>query len=185
MQPLIFPHKGVMPDIAHDAFVAPNATVIGDVVIGAESSIWYGVVVRGDSEKIRIGARTNIQDNSTVHVTNAGPDKLFPCIIGDNVLIGHNVVVHGCTLQDGCFVGMGATVLDGAIVETGAMVAAGALVAPGKVVKAGELWGGNPARKIRSLSEDHIKAFQYGVDHYCENAVQHIADIDAFYGPKD
>lgn len=185
MQPLILPHKGIMPSIADDVFIAPNATVIGDVVIGAGASIWYNTVVRGDSEKIRIGSRTNIQDNCTIHVTNAGPDKLFPCLIGNDILIGHNVVAHGCILEDGCFIGMKSTVLDGAVVEGGAMVAAGALVAPGKVVKSGELWGGMPARKIRDLSENHIAAFKHGVDHYCENAQQHIQDIAAFYAAKD
>lgn len=185
MQPLILPHKGVMPTIADDVFVAPNATVIGDVAIGEGASIWYNTVVRGDSEKIRIGARTNIQDNCTIHVTNAGPDKLFPCLIGADILIGHNVVAHGCTLEDTCFIGMKSTILDGAVVEGGAMVAAGALLTPGKVVKSGEMWAGSPARKVRGLAEDEIAAFQHAVDHYCENARQHIADIQAFHATKD
>lgn len=184
MTPLILPHKGLMPTVASDVFVAPNATVIGDVVIGEAASIWYGVVVRGDGAPIRIGARTNIQDNSTVHITNAGPKRIFPCLIGDDVLVGHNVVVHGCTLQDGCFVGMNSTVLDGAVVETGAMVAAGALVAPGKVVKSGELWGGAPARKIRDLAAEEVAGFKMAIEHYCENAHQHIADIAAFHQDK-
>ena len=185
MNPYIFPHKGVMPTIADDVFVAPNATVIGDTHIGAGSSIWYNVVVRGDGAPIRIGERTNVQDNSTVHITNAGPGEIYPTTIGNDILIGHNVVIHGCTLEDGCFVGMKSCILDGAVVESGAMVAAGALVTPRKVVKAGELWGGSPARKIRSLPEDAAKAFKQATEHYSENAQQHIADIAAFYADKD
>lgn len=185
MKPLILPHKGVMPTIADDVFIAPNATVIGDVHIGPGASIWYGVVIRGDSAPIRIGARTNIQDNSTVHVTGGVEGSEFATTIGDDVLIGHNVVVHGCTVQSKAFIGMKSTILDGAVVEGGAMVAAGALVTPKKVVKAGELWGGSPARKIRDLPEDAPKGFQEAVDHYCENAEIHKADIAAFFGEGD
>jgi carbonic anhydrase/acetyltransferase-like protein (isoleucine patch superfamily) len=162
------------PDIADDAFVAPNATVIGDVTVGAQASLWYNVVIRGDVEPIRIGARSNIQDGSVVHVTG---DR-FPTAIGDDVLVGHLAMIHGCELQDRCFIGMKACVLDGAVVESGAMVAAGALVGPGKVVRAGELWGGMPARKLRDLKPEEVAGFQEAVDHYVELAVLHRREIE-------
>ncbi len=166
MKPLIRTYKGVTPQIAEDAFIAENAVIIGDVEVGEQSSIWYGVVLRGDVERIRIGKRSNVQDGTIVHVT----EGKFGTYIGDDVLIGHNAVVHGCTLEDGAFVGMGAVVLDGAVVEGGAMVAAGALVAPGKRVKSGELWGGNPARKMRDLTPEQIKGLKMGTDHYVDVA---------------
>ena len=119
-----------------------TATVIGDVEIGAETNIWFGCLVRGDMNIIRIGKRVNIQDLTVVHVDS----QKYGTFIGDDVTIGHSAVIHACTLQDRCFVGMQACVMDGAVVETGAMVAAGALVPPGKTVKAGQLWAGTPAR---------------------------------------
>ncbi len=169
MKPLLRSYKGMTPKIAQDTFIAENAVIIGDVEIGAQSSIWYGCVLRGDVEKIRIGARSNIQDGTIVHVT---ADR-FGTYIGDDVLVGHNAVIHGCTLEDGAFVGMGAVVLDGAVVEGGAMVAAGALVTPGKRVKSGELWGGNPAKKMRDLSTEQIAGLKQGTDHYVEVAAEY------------
>ncbi len=166
MKPLIRSHKGFTPKIEGSAFIAENAVVIGNVEIGEQSSIWYGCVLRGDVHEIRIGKRSNIQDGSVIHVT----EGRFGTYIGDDVLVGHNAVIHGCTLKDGAFVGMGAVVLDGAVVEGGAMVAAGALVAPGKVVKSGELWGGNPARKMRDLTAEQIAGLKGGTDHYVEVA---------------
>ncbi|WP_135078392.1 gamma carbonic anhydrase family protein [Terasakiella sp. SH-1] len=172
MKPLIRTYKGTEPKIADDVFVAENAVIIGDVEIGAQSSIWYGCVLRGDVEKIRIGERSNIQDGTIVHVT---ADK-FGTYIGDDVLVGHNAVIHGCTLEDGAFVGMGAIVLDGAVVESGAMVAAGALVTPGKIVKSGELWGGNPAKKMRDLTDEQIIGLKHGTDHYVDVAAQYMSE---------
>ena len=166
MKPIIKTYKGTTPKVAEDAFIAENAVLIGDVEIGEQSSIWYSCVLRGDVHEIRVGARSNIQDGSVVHVT-AGK---FGTYIGDDVLVGHNAVIHGCTLEDGAFVGMGATVLDGAVVESGAMVAAGALVAPGKRVKSGELWGGNPAKKMRDLTPEQIEGLKAGTDHYVDVA---------------
>ena len=164
MKPLIRDYRGTVPEIAEDAFIAENATIIGDVKIGAQSSIWYGCVLRGDVHEIRIGDRSNIQDGTIVHVTS----ERFGTYIGDDVLVGHNAIIHGCTLKDGAFVGMGAIVLDGAVVEGGAMVAAGALVTPGKVVKSGELWGGNPAKKMRDLTAEQIAMLKEGTDHYVD-----------------
>ena len=150
MGPVIVPFRGHAPRIAPDAFVAPGVVVIGDVEIGSESSVWFGCIVRCDMRFIRIGARTNIQDGTIVHVDSI----TYPTVIGDDVTIGHNAVIHACTLEDRCFVGMSATVLDAAVVESGAMVAAGALVTPGKRVPAGELWGGSPARRMRALGDE-------------------------------
>ncbi|MBL8643092.1 MAG: gamma carbonic anhydrase family protein [Rhodospirillaceae bacterium] len=161
-QPLILPWKDARPKIAEDAFIAPNATVIGDVVIGARSSIWFGVVMRGDVNYIRVGERTNIQDGTIVHVAT----KNGPTLIGNDVLIGHAAIIHGCTLEDGCFVGMGATVMDHAVVEAGAMVAAGALVGPNKRVLKGQLWGGAPARFMRTLRDEEIEHMKAGTAGY-------------------
>ena len=146
---LILPWKGILPKIDKGAFIAPSAAVIGDVVIGPEVGVWFGVTIRGDMNFIRIGRRVNIQDGTVVHVDS----RKYPTHIGDNVTIGHGAIIHACTLQDGCFVGMQACVMDGAVVETGAMVAAGALVPPGKVVKAGQLWAGRPAKHMRDCGE--------------------------------
>src|SRR5277367_5441389 len=128
MTGLLLPFQGIRPTIAPDAFIAPNATIIGNTVIGAGSSIWFGCILRGDVHEIRIGARVNIQDGSVVHVTGGRS----PTHIGDGVSIGHMVLIHGCRLEPGSFVGSKACVLDDVVVETGAMVAAGAVVPPGK-----------------------------------------------------
>lgn len=151
---LILPYRNHRPIIPPDAFVAQNATVIGDVELGARASLWFGVIVRGDVNRIRIGARTNVQDGTMIHCTGMGGN--FPTLIGDDVTIGHMVVLHGCTLEDKCMVSIKAIVLDGAVVESGAMVAAGALVTPGKRVRKGELWGGSPARKLRDLGPEDL-----------------------------
>ncbi len=163
-------HHGVTPTIAADCFVASTAVVIGDVVIGKQSSVWFGCVLRGDVHAIRVGDRTNIQDGTVVHVTDGG----LGCYIGSDITIGHGAILHACTLQDGSFVGMGATVMDGAVVETGAMVAAGALVTPGKVVKAGELWGGSPARMLRRLTAEELAGFPESAHHYAELAATYL-----------
>lgn len=168
----IFPYKGVMPKIAADAFIAANATVIGDVVIGSDTGIWFNCVVRGDVNDIRIGARTNIQDGTIIHVAH----KFQGTYIGDDVTIGHMALIHACTLEDACFIGMNATVMDGAYVEAGAMVAAGALVTPGKRVGAGELWAGSPARRVRQLNEKDLKIMQYTAPHYVDLARQYIKE---------
>jgi len=161
-QPIILPWKGVRPQIAADAFIAPNATIIGDIVIGARASVWFNVVMRADVNYIRVGERTNIQDGTIVHVAT----RDGPTLIGNDVLIGHAAIIHGCTLEDGSFVGMGATVMDHAVVETGAMVAAGALVGPGKRVLAGQLWGGSPARFMRALRPEEIEHMKAGTAGY-------------------
>lgn len=163
-KPLILPWNGVWPTIATDAFIAPNATIIGDVHIGSRSSVWFGVVIRGDVNHIRIGERTNIQDLTMVHVAS----KDGPTIIGNDILIGHSAIIHGCTLEDGAFVGMRATVMDYAVVESQAMVAAGALVGPNKRIPKGQLWAGSPAKFMRDLKPEHISEFKRATEHYAE-----------------
>lgn len=154
MKGLIRPYRNHWPRIADTAFIAETATVIGDVEIGADANLWFNVLVRGDVNRIRIGARTNVQDGTVVHCTgpNAEAPDGFATVIGEDVTIGHMCVIHGCTLEDRCMIGIMACVLDGAVVESGALVGAGALVTPGKRVKSGELWGGSPARKLRDLA---------------------------------
>ena len=153
---MLYELAGVRPQIDPDAWVADTATVIGDVHVGPGSTVWFGVVLRGDTNRIRIGARSNVQDLTLVHVN---PGEAWSCSIGDDVTIGHSCIIHACTLQDGAFVGMGATVLDGAVVETGGMLAAGALLAPGKRVPSGQLWAGAPARKLRDISPEDRARF--------------------------
>ncbi len=154
------------PRLADDVFVAPGASVIGDVEIGAGARIWFGCVVRGDVCSVRIGPRTNLQDLSVVHVTHTG----IPAHIGAEVMIGHRCILHACTIEDRSFVGMGAVIMDRAVIETGGMLAAGALLAPGKRVKRGELWGGVPARFLRELSAEELATWPERVAHYVELA---------------
>jgi carbonic anhydrase/acetyltransferase-like protein (isoleucine patch superfamily) len=162
MSALIRPHHGVSPTIADSAFIAETTVIIGEVEIAEDASIWYGAVLRGDGNYIKVGARTNVQDGCIVHI-NSG---LYPCLIGADITIGHGAIIHACTLEDECFVGMGAIVLDGAVVERHAMVAAGALVSPGKRVPSGELWAGNPAKKLRDLRPEDIEGFKASVTGY-------------------
>ena len=152
MSGLIKPYLDITPTLGEGVYVADGAAVIGDVVIGDNSSIWFNTIVRGDVNEIRIGARSNIQDGSVVHVTEGGSGTY----IHDDVLIGHKCLLHACTIHSHALIGMGATVMDNVVVEESAMVAAGSLVTPGKVVGAGQLWGGSPARYMRDLSEDEI-----------------------------
>ena len=171
MSGLVLPHRGRTPRLAGDVFVAGNAAVVGDVEIGAGSSVWFGATVRGDLAEIRIGLRTNIQDGSVVHVTAGSPGVS----IGDDVTVGHLAIIHACTLEDVCLVGMGACLMDGATVESRAMVAAGALVAPGKRVPSGQLWAGAPARYRRDLTDREIDEIAESARHYAELAAEYKA----------
>jgi carbonic anhydrase/acetyltransferase-like protein (isoleucine patch superfamily) len=168
----IFPWQGIAPRIAPSAWIAPNATIIGDVTIGEGSSIWFNVTVRGDVHHIRIGARTNIQDGSVVHVTRGK----YSTTVGDDILIGHMALIHGCVLESGCFIGMKACVMDNVVVESGAMVAAGALVTPGKRVRSGELWGGSPAKLLRPLTDAEREEIRNVPQRYAALAMQYKKD---------
>lgn len=156
MAGLIVPHKGLTPMVDASAFIAANATLVGDVEIAANASIWFGCILRGDGPGIRVGENSNLQDGTVVHVAARG----LMTIVGKDVTVGHMVLLHACEVQDGAFIGMHSTVLDGAVIETQAMVAAGALVTPGKIVRKGELWAGNPARKLRDLTEKDYETFK-------------------------
>ena len=160
---MLYELDGVSPRLGEGAWVAPNAVVIGDVTLGERATIWFGCTVRGDTNSIRIGARTNIQDNSVLHV-NAG--EAWRLEIGTDVTIGHAAIVHACCLENFAFVGMGATVLDGAVIEEGAMLAAGALLTPGKRIPRRELGGGRPARKMRDLPDEERAQMDQIAVHY-------------------
>ncbi|GIK96621.1 MAG: gamma carbonic anhydrase family protein [Alphaproteobacteria bacterium] len=178
MSGLILTHGNRRPVIAADAFIAPNAVIVGDVEIGPGSSIWFGCVLRGDSNSIRIGARTNIQDGTIIHVNHQedggrGADACCT-VVGDDVTVGHMALIHACRLENGAFVGMKACVMDGAVVEENAMVAAGALLTPNKRVRSGELWAGSPARLMRQLTRAELDEFRYIAQHYCELAASYM-----------
>lgn len=167
--PLIRPHHGVTPKIDDTAFIAENAVMIGDVEIGAHSSIWYGCTLRGDVNNIRIGCRTNVQDHTLIHVSSTGQGTY----IGDDVTIGHAALLHACTIGNLAFIGMQACVMDDAVVEDGAMVAAGALVTPGKRIPSGQLWGGSPARFMRDLTEEEVGFLKFSAERYAKLAQEY------------
>jgi gamma-carbonic anhydrase len=184
--PHLIPFGGKAPRLASDAFVAPGSRLIGDIEIGAEASIWYNCVLRGDVNAIRIGARSNIQDGSVIHVDSPKPghDAGFPTLIGEEVLIGHMAMVHGCILHDRAFVGLGSIVMDGCEIESDAMLAAGAMLTPGKRIPAGQLWAGRPAKYVRDLSAADLAGMRAGVAHYVALAKAHAAALrDAAAGP--
>lgn len=171
-------YRDILPTIGQRTYVDSAATVIGDVGLGDDVSIWPGSIVRGDVNFIRIGARTNVQDGSVIHVSHDGPHaKLggFATVIGEDVTIGHKAIIHACRIEDAVLIGMGAIVLDGAVVKTHGFVGAGALIAPGKVVGEGELWLGNPARKVRMLTDAETEALYYSAQHYVRLKDQYLA----------
>ncbi|HGZ71017.1 MAG TPA: gamma carbonic anhydrase family protein [Nitratifractor sp.] len=166
---MILPYKGLEPDIAESVWVAPGATVVGDVDIGEESSIWFGVVIRGDVHKIRIGKRVSVQDLSMIHVTHyKKSDKSdgSPTVIGDDVTIGHKVMLHGCTIEDACLIGMSATILDDAVIGKESIVGAGALVTKGKKFPPRSLIIGSPAKVVRELSDEEVKELYASAERY-------------------
>lgn len=171
----LIPFGGKTPAVDPTAFVAPGARLIGDIEIGPEASIWYNTVLRGDVNRIRIGARTNIQDGSVVHVDSPRPghESGHPTLIGEEVLIGHLAMVHGCILHDRSFVGLGAIVMDGCEIESGGMLAAGGMLTPGRRIPAGQLWAGRPAKFVRDLSPEEQAMNLAGVFHYVELARRH------------
>jgi carbonic anhydrase/acetyltransferase-like protein (isoleucine patch superfamily) len=166
---IVRPFRGVAPRIARDVWLAPGAVVVGDVEIGADSSVWYGSVLRGDVNSIRVGVRSNLQDQCVVHVTR---DR-FSCQIGDEVTIGHHATVHGCVVEDGALVGIGAIVMDGARVGAGAMVGAGAVVVPGTQLEPGVLAVGVPARVVRELTAEERERNRQITLGYVETARAH------------
>ena len=166
----IYLYKGVWPEIAEDAFIAPGARIIGDVKIGNQSSIWFNCVLRGDVGKIRIGERSNVQDGSVLHVDSGGNDT----IIGNDVLIGHMAMVHGTTIEDEGFVGFSAMTMDGSLIKKNGMLAAGSLLSPGKTVGEGEMWMGRPAKFVRELGESEFRALSKGAAKYVRTAIDYL-----------
>ncbi len=165
----IRPYRGVLPTLGERVYIDPIASVIGDVVLGDDVSVWPFTVIRGDVNFVRIGARTNIQDGTVVHVSHDGPHaKLggFATVIGEDVTIGHKAIIHACRIEDACLVGMGSTVLDGAVIRKHGFLGAGAVLTPGKEVGEGEMWLGSPARFARRLSDAEIEALYYSAGHY-------------------
>lgn len=175
--PIILPYRGefspqgVSPRISERAFIAPGASVVGDVEIGADSGVWFGCAIRGDVNIVRIGERTNIQDGTVIHVTR----HTGPTIIGSNVTIGHAALLHACKLEDSCFIGMRATLMDDVIVESGAQVAAGALVTPGKRIPKGQIWAGSPAKFFRELTEEEQAFIPVSAENYVKHAREYLA----------
>jgi len=173
----IRPYRSQLPRLGANVYVDPAALVVGDVELGDDVSFWPFTVARGDVNYIRIGARTNVQDGSVLHVTHDGPYTPggFPLLIGADVTIGHGAILHACTIEDVCLIGMHATILDGAVVRTHAMVGASAVVTPGKIVGAGELWVGNPARCVRKLTDTQIEQLHYSARHYVRLKDEYLA----------
>lgn len=169
--------ESMTPSIADEAWIDDTAVVIGDVRIGSQSSVWPMSVIRADVQKIRIGAKTNIQDGCVLHVSH---DSQYlpggrPLLLGDGVTVGHKAILHACEIADGCFIGMGCTILDGAVLESGTMLGAGSLVAPGKTLQGGYLWLGVPARRVRPLTDKELEYLAYAADHYVRLARRHRA----------
>lgn len=164
----IRPYKGILPNLAPGVYVDEQAAVIGDVEIGEDSSIWPMCSVRGDVNFIRIGARTNIQDGSVLHVTHrhgALPDG-HPTVLGDDITVGHQVILHGCTVESRCLIGMGSQILDGAVIHSHVLLGAGSLVTEGKELEGGYLWMGRPAKRVRELTPEELARFDYSARHY-------------------
>lgn len=163
----------IAPDIADDAWIAPDAQVMGNVTLGQGASVWFGVVIRGDGEPIRIGARTNIQDLSVLHT-----DPGHPVTIGDGCTIGHRAILHGCTLEDNVLIGMGATILNGARIGAGSLIGAGALITEGKEIPPGSLVMGAPGRVVRTLDDAAQDRLRASADHYAANAARFRDELE-------
>lgn len=165
---VILPVKGVMPTLGNDCFVAPNATIVGDVVMGDECSIWFNAVVRGDVNSIRMGNKVNVQDGAVIHCTY----EKTKAIIGNNVSIGHNAIVHGCTVDDNVLIGMGAIVMDNVHIGSNTIIGAGAVVLEGTQVEAGSIYAGVPAKKVKEIDEALV---QGEIDRIANNYIMYAS----------
>lgn len=170
-------YRNIVPTIAASAYVDAQAAVIGDVVIGPDSSVWPMCSLRGDVNRIRIGQRTNIQDGSVLHGVHAQARAPagHAVVLGDDITVGHHCVIHGCTIQNRCLIGMGSVILDGAVLEEGVLLGAGSLVPEGKVLDGGQLWLGRPARRVRALSAQELALFDYLAQHYVKLKNDYLA----------
>lgn len=147
---LLVPCRGISPEIGNDCWLAPNATIVGDVKMGDECSVWFNAVIRGDVNSIQIGNRVNIQDGAVIHCTY----QKTKTVLGNNVSVGHNALVHGCTIEDNVLIGMGSIVMDDCYIESGSIIAAGAVLLEGTRVEAGSIYAGVPAKKVKSISKE-------------------------------
>ncbi|MCV6615166.1 MAG: gamma carbonic anhydrase family protein [Cellvibrionaceae bacterium] len=173
-------HKGIRPKFGQRVMIDPAAVVIGDVVLGDDCSVWPCAVIRGDMHRIRIGARTSVQDGSVLHITHASkfnPDG-WPLTIGDDVTIGHSVNLHGCTLGNRILVGVGTTIMDGAVVEDEVIIGAGSMVPPGKRLEGGYLYVGSPAKQARPLKDSEQEFFRYTAANYVKLKDQYLSEQD-------
>lgn len=171
-------YQGMEPQLGERVYIDPASVVIGDVVMGDDCSVWPMTVIRGDMHRIRIGARTSVQDGSVLHITHASDfsPEGFPLTIGDDVTIGHKAILHGCTLGSRILVGMGAIVMDGAVVEDEVIIAAGAVVTPGKHLESGFVYAGNPAKALRPLKEKERAFFPYTAGNYVKLKDRFLAE---------
>lgn len=172
------PYRDILPRLGERVYVDPTASVIGDVELAEDVSVWPHTVIRGDVNFVRIGARSNIQDGTVIHVSHDGPHTRlggFATVIGADVTIGHRAIVHACRIGDACLIGMGAIVLDGAVVEKHGFLGAGAVLTPGKTVGEGEMWLGSPARFARRLGDAEIEALYYSARHYVRLKDEYLA----------
>lgn len=173
----IRPHKGIHPEFGERVWIDPMATVIGDVFVDHDSSVWPMTAIRGDMHRIRIGQRCSIQDGSVCHITHAGPYNAdgWPLIVGDDVTVGHKALLHGCTIGSRVLVGMGAIIMDGAVVDNEVIIAAGTLVPPGKHLESGYLYRGSPVRQARELTQDEMRFFTYTAANYVQLKDEYLA----------
>ncbi|HWO76529.1 MAG TPA: gamma carbonic anhydrase family protein [Bacillus sp. (in: firmicutes)] len=161
------------PVVHENAYIAPGAILIGDVIISDQASVWFNAVLRGDNSQITVGERSNIQDGAIIHV-----DPGFPAMIGQDVTIGHNAIIHGCIIEDGALIGMGAAILNGAIVKKGALVAAGALVTEGMVIEEGMLAAGVPAKLMKNLTESQVERLKRGAESYVQKGSMYSRNLE-------
>ncbi len=170
------PLPGARPQLGARVYIDPACTIIGKVNLGDDVSVWPGTVIRGDVNHVQIGARTNVQDGTIIHVSHHSPFNKagYPTVIGEDVTVGHGTILHACTIEDLCLIGMGACVLDGATIKRYGFVGAGAVVGPGKVVGEAELWLGSPARLARTLSDKEIESLHYSAQHYVRLKDQYL-----------
>ncbi|MCA0133425.1 gamma carbonic anhydrase family protein [Winogradskyella alexanderae] len=164
--PVIKLVRGIKPQIPKDCFIAENATIVGEVTMGNECSIWFNAVVRGDVHFIKMGNKVNVQDGAVIHATY----KKSPTTIGNNVSIGHNAIVHGCTIHDNVLVGMGSIIMDDCVVESNSIIAAGAVVTQNTIVETGSIYAGVPAKKVKDISEELISG---EIDRIANNYVKY------------
>src|SRR6188768_1324471 len=176
--PLILPVKGVLPTIGSNCYIAPNATIVGDVIMGDECSVWFNAVVRGDVNSIRMGNKVNVQDGAVIHCTF----KKSKTVIGNNVSIGHNAIVHGCTIHDNVLIGMGAIVMDNAVVHSNTIIAAGAVVLEETICEAGAIYAGVPAKKVKEIPQEMISG---EIDRIANNYVRYADWFRVEKSPKN